>query len=213
MMPLRYKWTPYLLYGRKLECKKNVALYHQGEQGKGFYYLDKGGVKVSLLSDNGHERIIDYVPAGTLIGEHGVYQSPYMTTAITTTAATVYHFSDDALANVCRDHPEAATLFAYAQIHKIRLLAEIIALLDSPIEQQMAHYLLKLVDIQETEQVTIDQSAFARYIGTSRITVNKILQKWRQQELIHVSTGVLHVLAPDKIKAILLEAERVEAEK
>ncbi|WP_245552975.1 helix-turn-helix domain-containing protein [Brevibacillus massiliensis] len=33
----------------------------------------------------------------------------------------------------------------------------------------------------------LDQTSFARYINTSRITINKILRKWRQQGFIKLS--------------------------
>ncbi|MGG1662731.1 Crp/Fnr family transcriptional regulator [Brevibacillus sp. NRS-1366] len=187
MANLRYQWTPYLMYGKKYEMGKQTTVYRQGELGSGFYYLDKGGVKITLLSDNGHERTIDYVPIGGLFGEHGAYNGPYLTSAITISASVMYFFSDEALSRVCQDHPQAAVIFTNSQIYKVRILAEIIAFQDSPTEQQMANYLIKLMSVHENENVPIDQTSFARYIDTSRITINKILQKWRQQGLIELS--------------------------
>lgn len=184
MANLRFQWTPYMMYGKKLEMVKNSSVYRQGEMGRGFYYLDKGSVKITLLSDNGHERTLDYVPTGGLFGEHGAFNGAYLTSAITTSACILYFFSDEALSNVCRDHSHAAVIFTNSQIYKLRILAEIISYHDSPIEQQMANYLLKLTAVHDNEKVLIDQTSFAKYIDTSRITVNKILQKWRQQGLI-----------------------------
>jgi CRP/FNR family cyclic AMP-dependent transcriptional regulator len=210
MLSLRYKWTPFLNYGKKLEMKKNTVVYRQGENGKGFYYLDQGGVKILLLSDHGHERIVDYVPTGTLLGEHGAHRGSYLTSAITTSPSILYYFSDEALSAVCRDHPDAAVLFTNSHIYKMRLLAEIIWLLDSPVEQQMAHYLLKLIHIHQNENVPIDQTSFAQYIGTSRITVNKIIQKWKQQGWIQCSNGVIRVMELAKIKEILNDSEEFQ---
>jgi CRP/FNR family cyclic AMP-dependent transcriptional regulator len=209
MLALRYKWTPFLSYGQKLEMKKNTVVYRQGENGRGFYYLDQGGVKIILLADNGHERIIDYVPIGTLLGEHGAHRGSYLTTAVTTSPSTLYYFSNEALANVCKDHPYAAMLFTNSHIYKVRLLAEIISLLDSPFELQMAHYLLKLIQIHENDHVPIDQTSLASYIGTSRITVNKIIQKWRQQGLIHFCNGVIRVMDVEKLRDILADHEKI----
>lgn len=204
MVDLRYKWTPFLAYGQRLELKKNTFVYRQGEQGKGFYYVDQGGVKIVLLSDNGIERTIDYVPIGSLSGEHGAFRGTYLTTAITTSPSVLYYFSDEALSKVCRDHSHAAVIFTNSQIYKVRLLAEIIAFLDSPIEQQMAYFLLKLISIHDNENIPIDQTSFARYIGTSRITVNKILQKWRQQGLIQLSNrGTIQIVEIEKMKEIV----------
>lgn len=207
----RFMWNPFLMYGQKLECKKNTVIYRQGETGKGFYYLDRGGLKIVLLSGNGHERTIDYVPVGTLSGEHGAYRGAYLTSAITTSPSVLYYFSDEALSNVCRDHPQAAVIFTNSQIYKVRVLADIISFQDCPIEQQMAHYLIRLFSVHETENVPIDQTSFARYIDTSRITVNKILQKWRQQGLIELSNrGAIRIMDIGKIREIADKTGDVE---
>lgn len=204
MINLRYKWTPFLMYGQKMECKKNTVVYRQGGNGTGFYYLDRGGLKIILLSANGHERTIDYVPVGMLSGEHGAYKGLYLTTAITTGPSVLYYFSDEALTHVCRDHPHAAIIFTNSQIHKVRILAEIIAFQDSPVEQQMAHYLIRLFSVHENENVPIDQTSFARYIDTSRITVNKILQKWRQQGMIELSNrGAIRITDIEKMRELV----------
>ncbi|MGG4499089.1 Crp/Fnr family transcriptional regulator [Brevibacillus reuszeri] len=187
MASLRYQWTPYLMYGKKIEMGKHTTIYHQGDLGTGFYYLDKGSIKITLLSENGHERTIDYIPTGGLFGENGAYNGSYLTSAITTSPSVIYFFSDEVLSHVCQDHPQSAVIFTNSQIYKLRLLAEIIAFTDSPIEVQMAKYMLKLIAVHGNKHIPIDQTSFARYIDTSRITVNKTLQKWRQQGLIELS--------------------------
>lgn len=200
MLTLRYAWKPFLKYGQILEMEKNKVVYHQGETGRGFYYLKKGEIKITLLSDKGDERIINVVPPGMLFGEHGVQQEPYLTTAMTTCPCTVYYFSDENLLHVCKDHPQAATIFTNSLIYKFRILAEIISLIDSPVEQQMAYYLIKLV--QENGNVPMNQTSLARYIGTSRITVNKVIQKWKQDEYIELHNRQIIIKDMDKMKEI-----------
>jgi len=204
MADLRFQWTPYLIHGKKIETVKHTTIYRQGDVGTGFYYLDKGSVKITLLSENGHERSIDYIPLGGLFGEHGAYKGSYLTSAITTAASVIYFFSDEVLSRICQDHPQAAVIFTNSQIYKLRLLAEIISFTDSPIEQQMANFLLKLAVVHEDNHIPIDQTSFARYIDTSRITVNKILQKWRQQGLIELSErGAIRVVDLQSLRGIV----------
>lgn len=200
MSNLRYTWEPFLKYGQLLEIKKNTNIYHQGEEGKGFYYLSKGEVEITLLSHRGDERIINYVPTGMLFGEHGVNKEPYVTSAKTTAPSILYYFSDEALSKVCKENPIAANIFSNSIIYKLRLLAEIISFMDSPVEQQMAYYLLKL--FHENGDVSIDQTSFARYIGTSRITVNKMLQKWKQEGLIELSKRTIHFIDIGKMNSL-----------
>jgi CRP/FNR family transcriptional regulator, cyclic AMP receptor protein len=200
MKNLRYSWRPYLKYGTKLEVKGNSVVYHQGAEGKGFFYLSNGGIKITILSQEGVERTVNYVPEGMLFGEHGARNEPYLTTAISNSPSEIYFFSDEALLMICKEYPEAACIFTNSLIYKFRILAEIIAFLNSPVEQQMAHFLLKLVS--ENGNFSIDQSSFARYIGTSRITVNKILNKWKNQEWIQISNRTIEILEINRLKEL-----------
>ncbi|RSD29011.1 Crp/Fnr family transcriptional regulator [Mesobacillus subterraneus] len=200
MQYLRYQWEPFLSYGQLFEVEKNKIVYRQGEAGRGIYYLKSGEIKVTLLSDKGDERIINMVPPGMLFGEHGVHGEPYLTSGATTCASRIYFFSDEAVAAITKEHPHAAGIYTDSLIYKFRTLAEIIAHLDSPVEQQMAFYLLKLV--QENGNASMNQTAFSKYIGTSRITVNKIIQKWKQKGYIELHKREIVIKDFDKIRAI-----------
>jgi CRP/FNR family transcriptional regulator, cyclic AMP receptor protein len=200
LLTLRYKWRPFLEYGQLVEVDRNTVVYRQGEIGRGFYYLSKGEIKINLLSDKGDERILNVVPTGMLFGEHGVQQEPYLTSAITTCPSKIHFFSDDMLTKVCQDHPEAASIFTDSLIYKFRVLAEIITLIDSPVEQQMAYYLVKLV--HENGSVSMNQTSFAKYIGTSRVTVNKVFRKWKQLGYIELQNRKIDVKNINEINLI-----------
>lgn len=197
---LRNQWELFLSYGQVFEFEKNKVVYHQGQAGRGIFYLKKGEIKVTLLSDKGNERIINIVPPGMLFGEHGVHGEPYLTSGTTTCPSTIYYFSNDTIDSICKDHPAAAAIYTDSLIYKFRTLAEIIAHLDSPVEQQMAFYLLKLV--KENGNASMNQTAFSKYIGTSRITVNKIIQKWKQHGYIELRKREIIINDAAKISAI-----------
>ncbi|NWQ41688.1 Crp/Fnr family transcriptional regulator [Bacillus sp. EB106-08-02-XG196] len=200
MKNLRNAWGSYLKYGNKLVLEENSVVYRQGGEGKGFFFLYEGGIKITLLTKEGVERTVNYVPKGMLFGEQGSRKQSYLTSALTTRTSIVYHFSDDALENICHNHPEAACIFTNSLIYKFRILAEIIAFLNSPVEQQMAHYLLKLIN--ENGSFSIDQTSFAHYIGTSRITVNKILNKWKSQKIIDLTNRTIDILDINRLKEL-----------
>ncbi|WP_066365385.1 Crp/Fnr family transcriptional regulator [Neobacillus fumarioli] len=200
MKDLRYRWKSFLQYGIRSEVEKNKLIYRQGEQGKGFYYLGSGEVNIILLSDKGHERIINVVPAGMLFGEHGVDGQPYLTSATAACPSVIYFFSDEMAFALYQEHPEAAAIFTDSLIYKFRIIAEMISLMESPIEQQMAYFLLKLVE--ENRNASMNQTLFAKYLGANRITVHKVIQKWKQQQYIAVKNRQIVILNFEKIKAI-----------
>jgi len=183
-----------------IKLEENTTIYYQGEVGKGFYYLDKGSVKITLLTEKGAERTVNYVPEGMLLGENGINKEPYLTTAVTTAPSVLYYFNNETTLKIYEKEPKAVILFTNSLLYKFRLLAEIITFLNLPVEQQMAHYLLKLV--KENEEFPFNQTSFARYVGTSRITVNKIIQKWSKEKWIELSNQNIDIKNISKLKEI-----------
>lgn len=200
MKELLYKWEPFLKYGQRFQAERQKLIYRQGEKGRGFYYLSIGEIKITLLSDQGNERIINIVPPGMLFGEHGVQQEPYLTSATTTCPSTIYFFSDEAVAEIYSEFPAAAAIYTDSLIYKFRTLAEIISLIDSPVEQQMAYYLVKLYE--ENGSAAMNQTTFAKYLGSSRITVNKVIQKWKQDHYITLEGRQIIIKNIETLKAI-----------
>ncbi len=94
-----------------IKLEENTTIYYQGEVGKGFYYLDKGSVKITLLTEKGAERTVNYVPEGMLLGENGINKEPYLTTAVTTAPSVLYYFTNEATLKIYGEEPKAVILF------------------------------------------------------------------------------------------------------
>ena len=200
----QYTWDDFIRigYGQKINCTRNTFLFYQGEIGKGFYYLEKGEVKISLLSDQGVERDIDYVLPGELLGEHGFNNSPYVTSAFVTTPSVLYFFSMNDFNQLCLDIPIATSLFMDALIRKVRILAETTSFLNAPANFRLAHFLYKHCQEKEAK-IKFRQISVARFIGTSRITVYKIISQWEKEGMINYHNGYFYILDINKLKAFL----------
>lgn len=184
-------WDTYIAlgFGEKKVYKKNKILFHQGEAGNGFFFLAEGEVKISVVSNEGHERTIDYVRTGELLGEQGFKNDPYATTAKTTTTSTLYFFSNQIFNQLCSQIPEASVVFTNSLITKVRLLAESITILNAPAEFRLAHFLYKHYLKKGELNIKMSQIALGHYIGTSRITVYKILKQFEQKKLFELNNG------------------------
>ncbi len=199
---MRYKWEPFVQYGQKRKRSKGEILYSQGEKGKGFYYLAEGKISFRLLSEDGKERIIDYLLEGFLFGEQGVSSDTYYITAVADTDVSLYYFSNESFIKISRAHPYAKEIFISSIISKMRMLTETYAILNKPYEQQMAHFLILLCEKHDSQTVPITQIDLAQYIGTSRITVYKIIQKWTKSKLIFQRNRMIEVIDPLGMKAL-----------
>ena len=200
---MRYEWEPYLKYGHQKFLAKDEALYSQGEIGFGFYYLAEGKMNIQLFSEEGKIRIIDYSLDGFLIGEQGTFGQPYATTAVCDTNCHLYHFSVNAFKIICNKYPEAKHIFMTSLSKKIRMLAETVTMINEPYEKQMAHFLVQLHSKYNNPSVPITQISLAQYIGTSRITVYKIMQKWSEKRLISLGNQKIDILNLNGLKAII----------
>jgi len=204
-MNKQHNWDTFISlgYGQKCVFKKNTVLFHQGEAGKGFYYLLDGEVKISVISNEGHERDIDYVTPGELIGVQGLKNDPYTYTAKATVPSKVYFFSNQTLNQLITDIPEATNIFMDSLIMKVQLLAETISLLNAPAEYRLAHFLYKIHIKTSKSSIKISQTSLSRYIGTSRITVYKIIKQLEQDKVLEFKNGGIEILDTRKLKTFL----------
>lgn len=203
---MRYLWEPYLSYGHQKRLAKGEVLFLQGENGSGFYYLKQGRMNISLSSEEGKERIIDYLPNGYLLGEQGIFEGAYSTTAVCETDVHLYYFSYEALNHILQIHPEAKDIFMTSLISKVRILAQTITMINKPFEQQMAYFLIQLANRFSNLSIPITQIALAKYIGTSRITVHKIFQNWIKEELVAPRFRGIDILDPHSLKALYISS-------
>ncbi|OIK10726.1 hypothetical protein BIV60_19840 [Bacillus sp. MUM 116] len=199
---MRYLWEPYTIYSNKKALAKGDVLFSQGRESSGFYYLAEGRLNIQLLSKDGKERIVDYLADGFLLGEQGVLGQPYSSTAVCDTDTIVYYFSTETFKKICKEHPEANKIFMNSLISKIRLLVDTIGMINKPYEQQMAHYFLQLYQKNNKNPFSISQISLAKYIGTSRVTVYKIMQKWLVEGIISRRGHKIHILDPNKLKTL-----------
>jgi CRP-like cAMP-binding protein len=193
-------WEPYFRYGERMFLKRNAIIYDQGKTGSGFYYLHKGLIKIVTSTVKGGERILDIEGPGQVFGEQAMDKRPYFSTAIAAKDSVVYYFSCERFNELIAAYPMLLNLFMDSAIQKIRILAEEIMLKAITSEQQIAFTLLKMSHACKNYEVYLTQQELANYTGLTRITVYKVLKKWKEDELIDVVNRMFIIKQPDILK-------------
>lgn len=170
-----------------------AILYHQGDLSHVFYYLDRGRVKVSILREDGSEKVLAIHEPGSLFGESAAFDSrPYFATCTSLEQSVVYVIRVEDVLSLMASDPGVARSIGRSLAQKMRLLTYHVAdltFLDS--FSRVAHFLLKLgqdfgisTPAGKRLAVSLTHQDIANLTGTSRVTVTNILNAFKRQGLI-----------------------------
>ncbi|WP_068672089.1 Crp/Fnr family transcriptional regulator [Oceanobacillus sp. Castelsardo] len=195
-----FDWSDYSQYAQVKKLKKNAVLFRQGDITNGFYYLLHGKAMISLLRDDGYERIIDFVFPGFLIGEQTLDGNASFTTAALVTDSTLYFFSKDHFERMTYEHPEVSEQFVHSIIKKMRMLVDINMILNSPVDVQLAHFLLNLREKKGDNTIHLTQKSVANYIGKSRVSIWSVLKEWKKEGIIEITNQTFILKNAEKMR-------------
>lgn len=186
-----FDWSQYAGYAEIKKLKKGTVLFQQGDVINGFYYLQEGKVMISMLREDGYERIIDFVYPGTLIGEQLLNGKPSFTNATLLRESSLYFFSKEQFEKLAAKHQETSREFGNSLIQKVRMLVNLQFIENASVEVQLAHFLLNLREKNNKDAIELDQNLIAKYIGKSRVSLWKVLKKWRAESIVEITNGII----------------------
>ncbi|KEF39017.1 cAMP-binding protein [Schinkia azotoformans MEV2011] len=191
---------PYLKFATRKFIKKNTILYTQGEVGQGFYYILDGMVKISTLDFKKNCRILDISASGKLIGEQSLTGHPYFTTATVIKDSVLYYFTIQTYNQFLQVNPDIRNFITKSILGKVKLHVSDLNVKSFPTENQVAFYLLRLLDIFSQDKINLTQQELAKYTGLTRITIYRILKKWEEEGILSISNRKIYILKPDILK-------------
>ncbi len=160
-------------------------------------YIQKGGVKLSVISTVGREAIVAMLGPGDFCGEGGLAGSPSaMTTATALTPTTALVIGKTEMRRVLHaEHALSDRFIAYMLGRNIRIEEDLIDQLFNSNEKRLARALLLLArygtqDTPDRILPTISQAALAKMIGTTPARVSVILKKFKRLGFIEDPTGL-----------------------
>ena len=179
-----------------VQYRREAVVYAQGDPGTDIRYLQKGTIKLSVLSSTGKEAVVAMLTAGDFFGEGALAgQAVRMGTATAVTASQVLIIEKDSMVRLL--HEEAAfsdRFIAYMLARNIRIEADLVDHLFNSSEKRLARTLLLLARYGETHPSRtlpkISQETLAEMIGATRSRVNFFMNKFRKLGLIEYNGGL-----------------------
>src|SRR5687768_529309 len=189
---------------------KGKIVFSQGQPSDTVMYIQKGGIKISVLSRTGKEAVVAMLGPGEFFGEGALTgQSIRIGTATATTLTTVLVIEKGAMLRLLQDEPSFSERFmSYMLARNLRIEADLVDHLFNSSEKRLARALLLLARYgdqtrPERRIPKISQETLAEMIGTTRSRVNFFMNKFRDlgfleyNEDMKVNTSLLSVVLHD----------------
>jgi CRP/FNR family transcriptional regulator, dissimilatory nitrate respiration regulator len=173
------------------KINKGEIIFSEGDEGKGFFVIAEGRVKVFKVSAEGKEQILHIFGAGQPFGEVPVFAGqkfPANAQAIDKTR--VLFFPRTSIVSLIAANPSLALNMLAAMSEKLRQFAlqiENLSLKEMP--ARLASYLILLADEQNKDDVVtlkISKGQLASILGTIPETLSRAFAKLSGQNLINV---------------------------
>jgi CRP-like cAMP-binding protein len=196
-----------------LKLQKGEFAFLQGDAADAVFYIQKGRIKLTVISEQGKEAIVGILEAGQFFGEgclngHRVRIS----STVAVEECVVTKITMTAMREYLHSEPVFSDLFmAYLLTRNSRFEEDLIDQLFNSSEKRLARKLLLLAHFGKDNsprpiEVTISQETLAEMIGTTRSRVSFFMNKFRKLGFIDYN-GKIHV-HPSLLSAVLHDTPR-----
>jgi len=184
--------------GRKLiSLAKKGAIFSQGDKADSVFYIQKGRVRLSVVSKTGKEATIGIVHAGDFIGEESLAgQVLRMNSASAMMRCELLRVEKKVMMDALhREHSLSDMFVTYLLARNIRFQEDLVDQLFNSSEKRLARVLLLLArfgrdGVPETVVPKISQEILAEMVGTTRSRVSFFMNRFRKLGFIHYNGGL-----------------------
>ncbi len=184
--------------GRKmLLVPKKQMIFAQGASADAVFYIQKGKVRLTVVSKAGKEATIGIINEGNFFGEGALAgQLLRMGSAAAMTDCELLRVDKKAMMTALhREHAFSDLFVAYLLARNIRYEEDLVDQLFNSSEKRLARILLLLAHfgkdgIPETVVPKISQETLAEMVGTTRSRVSFFMNRFRKLGFIHYNGGL-----------------------
>jgi CRP/FNR family cyclic AMP-dependent transcriptional regulator len=174
-----------------LEFTRRQIIFNQGAVGNSVMYIQRGDVRLSVVSKTGKEAVLTIVGPGDFVGEGTLAgQSARMATAKAVTPVTLLEIDKNEMVRVLHaEHDLSDRFITYMLERNVRIEADLIDQLFNSSEKRLARTLLLLAHYGKKDEPQrtipkISQETLAGMIGTTRSRVSFFMNRFRRMGFI-----------------------------
>jgi len=179
------------------EYQKDQIIFSQGSSANIVFYIRKGGVKLTVLSEHGKEAVIAILGPGDFFGEGCMAgQLVRMATASAIASSSILKIRKKDLTSLLHKEQAFSDFFIrHVLSRNIRIEEDLVDQLFNSSEKRLARVLLLLAHYgkegkPESVIPKISQETMAQMIGTTRARVSTFMNKFRKLGFIEYNGGL-----------------------
>ena len=129
-------------------CAKGKVLFHQGDPADSGFFIQKGKIKVTVISEQGKEAVVAFMSADEFVGEACLAgQTQRIATATAVTDSTIIRLERSAMVRLIQAEPAFSNVFmSHLLSRSIRVEADLVDQLFNSSEKRLARLLLLLAN-------------------------------------------------------------------
>ena len=195
---------------RVMRFAPGAVLFAQGRPANSVFYIQDGGVKLSVLSAGGKEAVVAILGAGDFFGEGCLAgQTVRMGSATAIMHATVLRISKrEMMRTLHSEHAFSDRFIVHMLLRNIRIEEDLVDQLFNSSEKRLARTLLLLARYGRDDSTLrvlpkLSQETLAEMVGTTRSRVNFFMNKFRRLGFIEydgelkINNSLLSVMLRD----------------
>ena len=184
--------------GRSIgKYRKDEILFSQGDPADAVFYIQKGKVKITVVSEQGKEAVVAVLGADEFVGEGCLAgQAQRIANVAAMTDSVIMRLEKAAVVNVIHQEPAFSEMFiAHLLARTIRIEADLVDQLFNSSEKRLARMLLLLANFGKEGSpapmiAKISQETLAEMIGTTRSRVSFFMNRFRKLGFIKYNGGI-----------------------
>lgn len=192
------------------EYNKNQVVFAQGDPANAVFYLQKGIVKLTVVSSRGKEAVVAILGANDFFGEGCLTRQPKrVSTASAMDVCSIMRIEKPRLVQLLHEEPAFLEVFiSHLLSRSIRVEEDLVNQLFNSSEKRLARVLLLLANFGKEGQseaaiAKISQETLAEIVGTTRSRVSFFMNKFRRlgfidyKDRLEIHGSLLNVVLDD----------------
>ena len=203
--------------GRSIsKYRQNETVFSQSSSADAVFYIQKGKVKITVVSEQGKEAVVAVLGPDEFCGEGCLTGQPLrLATATAMTECEIMRLEKATMIRVLHEEPAFSEMFvSHLLARTIRVEADLVDQLFNSSEKRLARALLLLANFGKEGQpepiiAKVSQETLAEMIGTTRSRVSFFMNKFRKLGLIAYNGQI--EIHPSLLNVVLHEEPHINS--